>query len=46
MRDGVADAGSRGEGVAVQDIAEILAGGLASDVAGTPRNGRNLPMLQ
>ena len=46
MRDGVADAGERGEGVLVQDIAEILAAGLAADAAGTPYNGRTLPMLQ
>jgi hypothetical protein len=46
MRDGVADAGARGEGVAVQDIAEILAAGLVADAAsGAPQNGRSLPML-
>jgi Fe-S oxidoreductase len=42
MRDGVADAGTRGEGVAVQDIAEILAAGLPAP--GT--NGRSLPVVQ
>jgi Fe-S oxidoreductase len=42
MRDGVADAGARGEGVAVQDIAEILAAGLPAPGA----NGRSLPVVQ
>jgi len=42
MRDGVADAGARGEGVAVQDIAEILAAGLPAPGA----NGRYLPVVQ
>ena len=42
MRDGVADAGTRGEGVAVQDIAEILAAGLPAPGA----NGRSLPVVQ
>ena len=42
MRDGVADAGARGEGVAVQDIAEILAAGLPRPGA----NGRSLPVVQ
>jgi len=46
MRDGVADAGSRGEGVAVQDVAEILAAGLARDERGAPANGRSLPVVQ
>ena len=46
MRDGVADAGARGEGVAVQDIAEILAAGLAAAPTGLPQNGRNLPVVQ
>jgi Fe-S oxidoreductase len=46
LRDGVADAGPRGEGVAVQDIAEILAAGLAVDGAGRPANGRSLPVVQ
>ena len=47
MRDGVADAGPRGEGVVVQDIAEILAAGLAHDGAGgRPVNGRSLPVVQ
>jgi Fe-S oxidoreductase len=46
MRDGVADAGERGEGVAVQDIAEILAAGLALGAVGRPSNGRSLPILQ
>jgi Fe-S oxidoreductase len=45
MRDGVADAGERGEGVAVQDIAEILAAGLAADGRGRPANGRSLPVV-
>jgi Fe-S oxidoreductase/nitrate reductase gamma subunit len=45
MRDGVADAGERGEGVAVQDIAEILAAGLAADSRGRPANGRSLPVV-
>jgi hypothetical protein len=38
----VADAGARGEGVAVQDIAEILAAGLPAPGA----NGRSLPVVQ
>jgi Fe-S oxidoreductase len=42
MRDGVADSGARGEGVAVQDIAEIFAAGLPAP--GT--NGRSLPVVQ
>jgi Fe-S oxidoreductase len=42
MRDGVADAGARGEGVAVQDIAEILAAGLPAPGA----NGRSLPVVR
>jgi Fe-S oxidoreductase len=46
MRDGVADSGSRGEGVAVQDIAEILAAGLAFSSSGVPANGRSLPVVQ
>jgi Fe-S oxidoreductase len=46
MRDGVADAGPRGEGVAVQDIAEIFAAGLAASPRGTPANGRSLPVVQ
>ncbi len=45
MRDGVADAGERGEGVLVQDISEILAAGLALS-AGVPSNGRSLPVVQ
>jgi len=45
MRDGVADAGARGEGVLVQDIAEILAAALPADAAGRPANGRNLPVV-
>jgi hypothetical protein len=32
--------------VAVQDIAEILAAGLAAGAGGTPTNGRNLPVVQ
>jgi Fe-S oxidoreductase len=48
LRDGVADAGSRGEGVAVQDIAEILAAALAASPALSPlpANGRSLTVLQ
>jgi Fe-S oxidoreductase len=46
MRDGVADAGQRGEGVAVQDIAEILAAGLAADATGRPANSRSLSVRQ
>jgi len=46
MRDGVADAGARGEGVAVQDIAEIFAAGLAAGSSGAPSNGRSLPVVQ
>jgi Fe-S oxidoreductase len=46
LRDGVADAGERGEGVLVQDIAEILAAGLAAGGPGVPRNGRSLPVVQ
>jgi Fe-S oxidoreductase len=46
MRDGVADAGSRGEGVQVQDIAEILAAGLVATPSGAPSNGRSLPVVQ
>ena len=46
MRDGVADSGARGEGVAVQDIAEILAAGLALSGSGRPDNGRSLPVVQ
>ncbi|CAN5762660.1 (Fe-S)-binding protein [soil metagenome] len=46
MRDGVADAGGRGEGVQVQDIAEILAAALPADVGGRPANGRSLPVVQ
>ena len=42
MRDGVADSGARGEGVTVQDIAEVLAAGLPAP--GT--NGRSLPVVQ
>ncbi len=42
MRDGVADSGAKGEGVAVQDIAEIFAAGLAAP--GT--NARSLPVIQ
>ena len=42
MRDGVADSGARGEGVIVQDIAEIFAAGLPAP--GT--NGRSLPVVQ
>lgn len=42
MRDGVADSGGRGEGVVVQDIAEIFAAGLPAP--GT--NGRSLPVVQ
>ena len=45
MRDGVADSGSRGQDVQVQDIAEILAAGLRHS-AGTPTNGRSLPIVQ
>jgi Fe-S oxidoreductase len=45
MRDGVADAGERGEGVAVQDIAEILAAALALGAVGRPPNGRSLPVV-
>ncbi len=45
LRDGVADAGSRGEGVTVQDVAEILAGGLTLDGEGRPTNGRALPVV-
>jgi Fe-S oxidoreductase len=45
MRDGVADSGSRGQDVQVQDIAEILAAGLPHS-AGTPTNGRSLPIVQ
>jgi Fe-S oxidoreductase len=45
MRDGVADAGERGEGVAVRDIAEVLAAALPAR-EGRPANGRSLPMLQ
>ena len=41
LRDGVADAGERAAGVAVQDISEIFAAGLPA--AG---NGRSLPVLQ
>jgi Fe-S oxidoreductase len=44
MRDGVADAGSRGEGVTVQDIAEVLAAGLPRE-GGRPTNGRSLPVV-
>jgi Fe-S oxidoreductase len=46
MRDGVADSGARGEGVAVQDIAEILAASLPVDRSGSPTNGRSLPIVQ
>jgi Fe-S oxidoreductase len=47
MRDGVADAGAKGDGVAVQDIAEILAASLPPrTLAGRPANGRSLPILQ
>jgi hypothetical protein len=47
MRDGVADAGTRGEGVLVQDIAEVLAASLPSrSLTGQPVNGRSLPILQ
>ena len=42
MRDGVADAGARGDGVVVQDIAEILAAGLPASGS----NGRSLPVVQ
>ncbi len=42
MRDGVADAGARGDGVQVQDIAEILAAGLPARAT----NGRSLPMVR
>jgi Fe-S oxidoreductase len=45
MRDGVADAGSRGDGVQVQDIAEILADGLPRASTGMPTNGRSLPVV-
>jgi Fe-S oxidoreductase len=45
MRDGVADAGSRGDGVQVQDIAEILADGLSRASTGMPTNGRSLPVV-
>jgi len=46
MRDGVADSGDRGEGVAVQDIAEIFAAGLVASGGGVPSNGRSLPVVQ
>ena len=46
LRDGVADAGTRGDGVVVQDIAEIFAAGLAASPAGLPANGRRLPVVQ
>jgi len=47
MRDGVADAGLRGDGVAVQDIAEILAAALPRDaLSGRPTNGRRLAVMQ
>jgi Fe-S oxidoreductase len=46
MRDGVADAGARGEGVVVQDIAEVLAAALPRDGGGAPVNGRSLPVVQ
>ena len=47
MRDGVADAGGQGEGILVQDIAEILAAALPPDAGGgRPTNGRSLPVLQ
>jgi Fe-S oxidoreductase len=42
LRDGVADAGARGEGVQVQDISEILAAGLPA----MGSNGRSLPVVQ
>jgi Fe-S oxidoreductase len=42
MRDGVADSGARGEGVVVQDIAEIFAAGLPTPGS----NGRSLPVVQ
>ncbi|MGI8928347.1 MAG: (Fe-S)-binding protein [Candidatus Limnocylindrales bacterium] len=46
MRDGVADAGVTGDGVQVQDIAEIFAAGLAASGRGVPGNGRSLPVVQ
>jgi len=46
MRDGVADSGGAGEGVQVQDIAEILAAGLVASGRGVPSNGRSLPVVQ
>jgi Fe-S oxidoreductase len=46
LRDGVADAGERGDGVIVQDIAEILAASLPATADGAPANGRSLPLLQ
>ncbi|CAN5846917.1 (Fe-S)-binding protein [soil metagenome] len=46
MRDGVADAGARGEGVVVQDIAEILAASLPAAGSGAPANGRSLPVVR
>jgi Fe-S oxidoreductase len=47
MRDGVADAGDRGEGVVVQDIAEVLAASLpVRSLSGRPVNGTSLPVLQ
>ncbi|HUG47225.1 MAG TPA: (Fe-S)-binding protein [Candidatus Limnocylindria bacterium] len=46
LRDGMADAGRRGEGVTVQDIAEILAASLPRDVSGATSNGRSLPVVQ
>ncbi|MDQ3938615.1 MAG: (Fe-S)-binding protein, partial [Chloroflexota bacterium] len=46
MRDGMADAGARGEGVLVQDIAEVLAARLLSNGSHRPMNGRSLPVVQ
>jgi Fe-S oxidoreductase len=43
MRDGLAETSAGGSGVQARDIAEILAGSLASAPAA---NGRNLPVIQ
>jgi Fe-S oxidoreductase len=46
MRDGLADSARNRDGVAAQDIAEIMAAALPHTGAGRPANGRSLPVVQ
>jgi Fe-S oxidoreductase len=46
MRDGLADSAANRDGVAAQDIAEIMAAALPRNAAGRAANGRSLPVVQ